>query len=129
MLLNDFFQHLWRARVIPDAFRIDDRNRTVQTHAEAIRLGAENAGILGGGKAEFFEPIFEKFPGGKAGSHRAALGVRLICAEEDVALDFPDAERGGTVAEVSHGRIARLGGKKHTQQVAPSQFLAAFLMQ
>src|SRR5436190_9605460 len=42
MLLNDPLEHLRSARVIPDRFRIDDRDWPVHADSEAIRLGAIN---------------------------------------------------------------------------------------
>lgn len=47
MLLDDTLEHLGRAGVIPDAFRVDHRDRAVPAHPQAIRLGAGDA-VLGG---------------------------------------------------------------------------------
>ena len=40
MLLNDAFQNIRRAGVIPNAFRINDRNRPMRTNPQAVDLGA-----------------------------------------------------------------------------------------
>ena len=102
MVLNDFFKSFRGAGVIPDAFRVNHGHRSLLADAEAVRLGAEHAGMLGGGEAEFLEAVFEEFPRRQAVVFCAAFGVRLVRAEENVALDGPDAERGGAVAEVRH---------------------------
>ena len=40
VLLYNLFQYIWCAGVIPDAFRIHNRNRPSCTYLEAIHLGA-----------------------------------------------------------------------------------------
>ena len=40
VLLNDSFQHVRPCRVIPHAFRIDDGDRPLMAHSQAIRLRA-----------------------------------------------------------------------------------------
>lgn len=89
--------------MIPNAFRINDGDRSVQADAQAVRLGAVNFRVGAGGESELLEAAFEKFPGRQPGIFGAAFGFGLVRAEEDVALDFLDAEGGGAGAEVVHG--------------------------
>ena len=58
MFLNDAFQNLRRAGVIPRAFRVNDSDRTMHTDAEAIRFCAKNDRFGAFGQAEFFEARF-----------------------------------------------------------------------
>ena len=42
MLLNDSFQHVRRARVVPDSVRMDDRDWVVGADPETIHLASIN---------------------------------------------------------------------------------------
>ena len=42
MPLYDFLEHLRRAGVVPDTFRIDHRNGAALAHAQAVRFGSVN---------------------------------------------------------------------------------------
>ena len=106
VLLNDALQHLRRARMIPGAFRVNHRDGPADTDAEAVRLGAENFRVVGVGQPELLEPPLEVFPGFQPGFLRAAFRLGLIRAEEDVALDFFNAEGVGAGAEVGRTEAA-----------------------
>ena len=54
MLLNDAFQHFWRAGVIPNRLRINHRNGTLQAHPQAIGFRAIDY-RLGPNQIQFFE--------------------------------------------------------------------------
>ena len=87
MFLDDTFQNLRRTGVIPNPFGIDDSNGAVYTDPEAVGFGAENQRFRIG-EAEFFQASFQKFPSGKALCFGAAFGVGLVCAQENMPLEF-----------------------------------------
>ena len=61
MFLDDAFEHFRRARVVPDAFRIDHRDRAGGADLEAVRLGARDQGLRAD-ETELFEAALEEFP-------------------------------------------------------------------
>jgi hypothetical protein len=78
--------------VIPDAFWIDDRDGALEADAQAVRLGAVDRRVPTACEVELLEAFFQEFPRDEAGFLGAAFRLGLIGAEEDVALDLPDAE-------------------------------------
>ena len=93
MLLDDALQNLRSARMIPNPFRINDRDRPKCTNAKTIRFRAKNRRLVTLGKLQFFKPILQVFPRFYALFLRAALGLGLVGAEEDVTLDRIDPQR------------------------------------
>src|SRR5579872_373713 len=85
VLLNNPLDYRRRTGMIPDAIRIDDRDRPLLTDAEAIRLGPVNA-ILALREPRFGQALLQMVPGGAALLAGRALRLRLVGAEEDVAL-------------------------------------------
>lgn len=83
--VGDFFRH----RVIPDAFGIDDGDGPVFTDAQAVGLAAERA-VTGGRDA-----LLHMLPDFVGLLFRRAFGLGLIGANEDVAIEFSDAEISG----------------------------------
>jgi hypothetical protein len=70
-----------RIRVaIPDALRIDQRNRSALAHAKAVGARAVDAVE----QPQFAQASFEIIPGFDSFLARAALGLGLIGAQKDV---------------------------------------------
>src|SRR6187401_1763117 len=93
MLLDDALEDFGRAVAIPHPFRIDHRDRTFAAHAQAIGLGTRDTVL---GQVELFQPPLEIIPGLVRILARAALGLALVTAQEDVPprtddSDFVDA--------------------------------------
>ena len=84
MFLNDALQHRWCARVIPDAFGIDDRDWPVRADPQAIHLAPVNQRVRSE-EIQFLEPPFQEFPRFKSFLLRRALRLRLIGAQKNVA--------------------------------------------
>ena len=83
VLLDDPFEHLGRAGVIPDAFGVNHRNGAPRADVKAVDLAALHPRGRSG-KAEFLQSRLEVFPGFKSELPRAALWFGLICAQENV---------------------------------------------
>ena len=47
MLLNNPFEHFWRAIAVPGAFRVDQRDGAIHANLQAIRFAAINAVLSG----------------------------------------------------------------------------------
>lgn len=92
MFLNDALQHGRGAGVVPNRFRVHDRNRAVQAHAQAVGFGAVNQ-WSGAVEFEFFETALEVFPRFKARLAGATFWFGLICAQEDVTPVVFHAQR------------------------------------
>src|SRR6187431_847781 len=90
--LNDCFEHRRVTVCIPGALRIDDGYWSTFADTQAVRLRAEDAALLG--EAQFLQPPLEVIPGGQAALFVAALRVRLVAAEKDVAVGVRDADFG-----------------------------------
>src|SRR5438128_1955489 len=105
MFLNDALENRRIARPVPGTFGIDDGNRSALADPQAIRLGSEDAALLG--EAELLQPPLEKIPRGKAAVLLATLRVRLIAAQKDVPPRDadPDALRDCALRLISHWRI------------------------
>ena len=93
MLLDDSLQNLRRARVIPNAFRINDRDGAMRANAKTIRFRAKNRRFLIPGQLQLLQPILQKLPRLEPLFLRATFWLRLIGAKEDVPLDFVDPQR------------------------------------
>src|SRR5436190_12967397 len=83
MFLDDPFEHRGIARGIPGALGIDHGDRAAFADTQAVRLGAQNAALLG--KSQLLQAAFQKVPRREAAILLAALRIRLVAAEEDVA--------------------------------------------
>ena len=82
MLVDDPREH-WRiAGAIPRSFRINDGNGTSFADAKTVGLGAEDTALVG--EAQLLQPALQEPPGLLAPFPVAALGLRLIAAQEDV---------------------------------------------
>src|SRR5690348_6499321 len=99
MLLDDALEHVGRARVVPGALGVDDRDRAVLADLKAVGLGAVHAALAD--EAELFQATLEKLPGLEPVVLVAALGLGLIAAEKDVAADDRDAELIGDLLEAA----------------------------
>ena len=84
MLLNDAFEHFRRRGVIPRPFRIDDGDRALLAHAQAIGLCAVDA-VLAFRDSQLFEPALEVLPAIRWFLLvRRAFRLGLVGAEEDM---------------------------------------------
>src|SRR4029077_9669279 len=93
VLLNDPLEHRRIAGTVPCAFGVDQGNRPPFADAQAIRLGAQNATLIG--QPELSQPAFQVVPGDKTAFLVAAFRRRLIGAQEYVASGDWDADAGG----------------------------------
>ena len=93
MLGDDPLEHRRIALPVPRTFRIDNRDRTTLADAQAIGLGAQNAALFG--ELQFLQAALEELPGHKAALFVAALGRRLIAAQEDVSPRSRNTDAGG----------------------------------
>src|SRR5579864_3775546 len=85
MLLNDPLDYWRRAGMIPGAIRIDHGDGALLADAEAIGFGPVNA-TFAPGKSQFRQAQLQIIPGRATFLARRALRLRLVGAEEDVAL-------------------------------------------
>lgn len=85
MFLNDFLQNLWRARVVPGPFGIDDSNRPPFADPKAIGLGPVNTSLVH--QFKLLQTPLEILPRLQAVLFGTAMRLRLVAAEEDVAAD------------------------------------------
>ena len=97
VLLNDALQHFGRGGVIPDAFGIDHRNRAAFADAQAVGFGAVDAVE----QSQFGQPALEVVPGLDAAFLRAALGLGLLGAQEDMPLNRRNTQSGGDCVRCS----------------------------
>jgi hypothetical protein len=94
VFLDDFFQNIGSAGVIPDAFGINDGDGAAQADAEAVGFGAIDQ-RFGTGELEFLQACFEVIPRSQTGFFGTALWLGLISAKEDMAAIFTDAQSFG----------------------------------
>ena len=87
MKLDDLFQHLWRAGVIPYGVGVNDRDRATQAHAQTVHFAAIDE-RLGAGQFEFSKTGLQKLPGGKSLVAWSSLRFGLIGTEKDVTPIF-----------------------------------------
>jgi len=92
MFLDDAFQNLRCATVIPDAFRIDHGNRAARADAQAARLGAIHQRVRAD-EIQFLQARLQKIPRPEGLFARAAFGFIRIHAEKNVAAKFFEAQR------------------------------------
>ncbi len=90
VFLNDALEHFWRARVIPDTFRVDHRDRAFYAHAQAVRARSKHNSFVC--KMKLSETVFEKVPRLVATLPIAAFWLSLVAAQEDVTLYFIEVE-------------------------------------
>jgi hypothetical protein len=79
MLLNNSLQDFRGARVVPDGFGIDDRDRAMRADSKAIRLGAINQRVRSN-QVQFFQAFLQKLPRFESFFFRSAFGFGLIRA-------------------------------------------------
>lgn len=91
VLLDDALENRRVALAVPDTFRIDDRDRTAFTNAQAVGLRAENAAPIR--QAELLQAPLQELPRGQAPFLVAAFRRRLVAAEKDVPPRDGDANR------------------------------------
>lgn len=106
-MLDDAFEGVGGAGVVPDTFGIDDGDGALDTDAEALDAGAIDEG-LEADEVEFFEAAFEEFPGFKALGAGGAAGGGFIDAEEDVASVLGEAAGLGGGEEFGGGGHSRM---------------------
>ncbi|BCX46563.1 hypothetical protein HAHE_04710 [Haloferula helveola] len=87
VLFDDSVEDIRSARVIPDTLRVYDRDRAADTDAQAVGLGSENEWRTA---SEGGEPSFQMLPRRETDRRVAALRLRGIRAEENVALSASD---------------------------------------
>lgn len=79
MFLDDSFQHGRRTRVIPNRFRINDRDGAMDANTQAIGFRAIDQ-RFSLGEIQFFQSLFQEFPRLQAGLLCAAFGFGLVRA-------------------------------------------------
>src|SRR5436190_21935854 len=89
MFLNDLLQRRRIAAAVPRALRVDDGDRSAFTNSQAIGLRAKYAAALG--QSELLQPPLEILPRHQGALALAALRVRLVAAQENVAPRAADA--------------------------------------
>jgi hypothetical protein len=90
MLLDDAFEDLWRAGPIPDAVRINDRDRTLSANLQAIGLGAIYATRTG--QAQFSQAFLEIIPRLEACVFRRAIWLGLVTAQEYMPANIGNSQ-------------------------------------
>src|SRR5437764_2793468 len=93
MFLDDALEHRGVALSVPCALWIHDRNRTAFANPKAVGLRAQDAALLR--QSELPQAALQKVPRRKPALLVAALRVRLIAAEKNVAArdGYPDRFR------------------------------------
>ena len=94
MFLDDALENYRRAGVIPDAIRVNDRDRPAQADAQAVDLAAINE-RLRADEMELLEACLEEFPRSQRLLARRAFRLGLVRAEEDMTGLLREAERFG----------------------------------
>ena len=82
MFLDDPFQHLRGAAVVPHTFGIDDCDRPCGADAQAADLAPQDPRMAA--QSQLSQPPFEEIPSGDPGRAVAAFWLFRIGAEEDV---------------------------------------------
>lgn len=108
MFVDDSVQDLWRAVAVPDAVRVNHRDRALHADAQAPGFGAVDP-PGGARETHRLEPALEVFPG--AMSHFGGCAFRLgrIHAQENVPLRGADAEHVGSGGGAGVGGSGRKG--------------------
>src|SRR5262245_8187886 len=91
MLLDDSFECGRIAFAVPGTLRIDDRNRPAFADAQTVGLCSQDAALIR--ETKLAEAAFQKVPGGGPALQVAALRLRLLGAQEDVAPRDRHADR------------------------------------
>jgi len=78
------FEHSGAARMVPDPFGIDDRDRAGEAHAQTADFAAQYPGMAA--QPDFAQPMFEKVPAFAAGFARRTFVLVGIDTQENVAL-------------------------------------------
>jgi hypothetical protein len=90
VFLDDSLEHGRFTAAVPRAFGIDNRNWAARANPQAIRLGAKHTALAG--QVQFGQSRLQILPSFQRPLLVAALGDRLVAAEEDVALNTVDAQ-------------------------------------
>src|SRR5688572_26921070 len=90
MLLNDPLERGRIALPVPRTLRINDRDRTAFADAEAIRLCAQDASLIG--EAELAKPTLQELPRRHTALHVAALRFGLLRAQKNVTARNRNAD-------------------------------------
>ena len=109
MLLDDAIQDFRSTGVLPGALRIAPGYGASRAAPEAVGLGPVHSRFRPG-QTQLLEPCFQKRPRFKASGFVAALGLCLVGAEKNMALNFFQPERCRNFFEmlVRHGLSNRL---------------------
>jgi hypothetical protein len=99
MFLHDALDHFGGDRVVPDAFGIHYRDRTLFANLQAIGLGSKDA-VLPLHQADLDQPRLQIFPRGIGHLKWSAFWLGLIRAKKDVAFKMPDSEGAGFLRKV-----------------------------
>jgi hypothetical protein len=91
VLLDDAFENVRGAGVIPDSIGINHGHRSPATNAKTVDLAPVNLPFRAG-QIEFRQPPFQKSPGLQARFPGTAFRLSLVRAEEDVPLVTLEAE-------------------------------------
>ena len=91
VFLDDPFEHRRIAVPVPGALGIDDRDRATFTNPQTVRLGSQDAALLG--QPQRLEPALQEFPRREAAILLATLWRCLIAAEKNVPARHRHADR------------------------------------
>lgn len=98
VFLNDPFQHRRGARMIPDRIRVNDGDRAVRAHPQAIHLAANHL-RLRAVQSQFLQAVFEKGPRFPTHSKIAALRFGLVGTQKDVPAIAGQSQPGDLLLE------------------------------
>jgi hypothetical protein len=90
MFLNNAFQHLRRDGMVPDPVRINQENRSLLTDLQTIGFSPKDGPRSlrrGPIQPQFLQTAFQVVPGFQTEGAIAALGLSLICAQKQMALN------------------------------------------
>src|SRR5262245_37342097 len=102
MQLDNLFEDLRCAGVVPDPLWENDGDRSFGTDSKAVRLGPVNQ-RLRSDQFQFFQTLLQKLPRTQAVRMRAALGFALISTEENMPLVLFNAELCDNFVQRVHG--------------------------
>ncbi len=89
MLLDNDFEHLGGAGVVPDTFGVDYGYGAVLTYSQAIDFAAVDISLVR--QSQFAKSFFQEFPGLQTCFLLAAFRVGLVGAQKDVTFYVRDS--------------------------------------
>src|SRR5438094_67296 len=119
VLLDNPFQHDRRAGVVPHRFGIDDRNRSLSADPQAVCFRPIHQWFRSR-ELQFFEALFQVFPGFETFFFRRAFRFGLIGAKKNVAFIFLQTKSSSygfqVVSHRAHDALERTGEEAFRQK-------------